>query len=595
LDKNGTVEKKITVGVPVVSTSAELSTRSERSAIDAHAGIGVGATMELERALARTGTQAYTSSRFESHESVLYGGVLFALPSLISQGLDKLLNLFRPLPNGFYGLHHIILLLCFMALCRIKNPEQLKKYPCGELGKLLGLDRVPQVEYLRRKIHQITSQSKCDLAAETLFESWSTQMEETFYYIDGHVRVYNGSLAHLPKHYVSREKLCLCATSEFYVNTFTGMPLMVIIGQLNEKLKIAIEKAIVEIKKITPPQENKDSTQPLFTIVFDREAYEPQWFKKLWEEEHIAVISYRKNVKDKWDESLFKSTDVEINNIDVTMYLCEMGSLIGERWFREIRKLSDNGHQTAIITTHPSLKMAHVALKMFARWSQENFFKYMIANFDFDKMAEYGTEELTDKTIKIPNPVYKQLSYQIKKSREKKARLEAKIYQKINPENTPVIETLQKIITREETAIEQINAYMEDILKLVAERKTVPSRIPIEQLPAEKQYNMLKRESKKLKNIILMLAYRSESALYNLLPEYYANAHKDGRQLLKEIFTCDADFIPDYQKQTLTIRLHSLSTPRANGVAIKLCDILNQTESCFPCTNLKLIYDSVAF
>jgi hypothetical protein len=373
------------------------------------------------------------------------------------------------------------------------------------------------------------------------------------------------------------------------------MPLMVITGQLNEKLKVAIEKALVEIKKITPAQENKDPQKPLCTIVFDREAYEPQWFKKLWEDEHIAVLSYRKNVKDKWAESLFENVEVKINNVDVTMRLCEMGSLIGGRWFREIGKRSDNGHQTAIITTHPRLELAHVALKMFARWSQENFFKYMIANFDFDKMMEYGTEELKDKTIKIPNPIYKQLSYQIKQTREKKARLEAKIYQKIDPENIPTLENLQKVITMEETAIEQINAFMEEIHRLVAERKTVPARISMEQLPPEKQYNMLKQESKKLKNIILMLAYRSESALYSLLPECYANTNKDGRQLLKEIFTADADFIPDDKKQTVTIRLHALSTPRANKAAKKLCDILNQTESRFPSTNLKLIYDSVAF
>lgn len=57
---------------------------------------------------------------------------------------------------------------------------------------------------------------------------------------------------------------------------------------------------------------------------------------------------------------------------------------------------------------------------MFTRWSQENFFKYMIANFDFDKMIEYGTRELNSKTIRIPNPSCVQLSYKIKKLREKK-------------------------------------------------------------------------------------------------------------------------------------------------------------------------------
>lgn len=552
--------------------------------------------MELERGPACSGVRVYAESRFESLESVFYGGVLFALPGLISQGLEKIFTLFRELPNGFYGLHHIILLLCFMALCRIKNPEQLKKYPVGELGKLLGLDRIPQVEYLRVKISQITSQSKCDQLQEALFESWASQMEESFYYIDGHVRVYSGSLASLPKHYVSREKLCLCATTEFYVNTFDGLPLMVITGELNEKLKVAIEKAIVEIKKITHEEVNKESQEALFTLVFDREAYEPKWFKKLWDEERIAVISYRKNVKDKWDEYLFENTVVKVNTVDVTMKLCETGSLIQGGWFREVRKCSGSGHQTSIITTHPDLSLPKIAARMFARWSQENFFKYMIANFDFDKMIEYGTQEIKNKAdFNIPNPAYVQLSYKIKKAREKKARLEAQLYRKIDPENTGSMDKLKKTIDNEQAVIEQINDFADDIHKFISERKSVPSGITLDKLPPEKQYNQLKQESKKLKNLILMLSYRAESALFNLLPEFYANANKDGRQLLKEIFTSEADFIPDYQKQTLTVRLHSLSTPRANLVVKKLCDILNQTNTRFPYTNLKLFYDSVAF
>ena len=113
-------------------------------------------------------------------------------------------------------------------------------------------------------------------------------------------------------------------------------------------------------------------------------------------------------------------------------------------------------------------------------------------------------------------------------------------------------------------------------------------------MPEEKRYNKLIEESKKLKNMVLMLSYRAESALYGLLPEFYANAKKDGRQILKEIFTSDADMIPDYQNKTLRIRLHSLSTKRANEVVKKLCEILNETQTCFPTTDLKLIYESVA-
>ena len=235
--------------------------RSLLSYQDARAGetAGIAVSRIEERALAVTGAQVYAASLFDSNESVENGGVLFALPSLLSQGLDRLFTSFRKLPNGFYGLHHILLLLCFMALCRIKNIDQLKKTSVGEFGKLLGLDRIPQVEYLRKKIKQITDQRQCDFARESLFTLWSEQMSDLFFYIDGHIRVYSGTA----KHFVSREKLCLSATTEFYVNTFEGLPLMVISGELNERLKDAIEKIIPEIKKTIPVTE-RSGNNPFF-------------------------------------------------------------------------------------------------------------------------------------------------------------------------------------------------------------------------------------------------------------------------------------------------------------------------------------------
>lgn len=47
-----------------------------------------------------------------------------------------------------------------MSLSRIKTPEQLKTCKPGELGKLLGLDRVPEAKCLRAKIGQIVEQRK---------------------------------------------------------------------------------------------------------------------------------------------------------------------------------------------------------------------------------------------------------------------------------------------------------------------------------------------------------------------------------------------------------------------------------------------------
>lgn len=541
--------------------------------------------------MAVTGVQAYASDLFEHQESVLNAGVLFSIPALISQGLDKTFKVFKPLPPGFYGLHHIIIILCFMALCRIKNPERLKKHSPGEFGKLLGLDRIPEVNYFRTKLAQIIDQAKTDELHIMLFRSWVEELPEMFFYIDGHIRVYHGKKANLPKRFVSRQKLCLSGTTEFWVNDQQGLPLMVLTGELNEKLKVAIEQIIPKIRNeiTTIPQVG----QPIFTLVFDREAYEPKWFIKLWEEYHVAVITYRKNVADKWDESLFYRADTQIYNNNVTMQICEMGTLLNGHWFREIRELSHNGHQASIMTTHPTLLTQNTAVKMFSRWKQENFFKYMNENFEFDRMIEYGTEPV-DQKCTIPNPEYKTLTYQLKKVREKKARIQARVYKKMDEGGQSGTDHVIKVLTKNSALIEQINDYNDQAQTLVAQRKQTPSRITIAQMPQEKRYDKLKQEGKKLKNAIIMIAYRAETALYTILSEYYKASEKEGRTILKEIFTTDADMIPDYQNNTLTIRLHSLSTPRANQAVKKLCEFLNQTETLFPITNLRLIYKTVA-
>ena len=516
---------------------------------------------------------------------------MFTLPALISQGLGKAFDTFNPLPAGFYGMHHIVMLSCFMASCRIKNPEQLKKHPPGELGKILGLDRVPEVGYFREKLKQIIDQKRTDAFHASLLQSWIAKMPEMFFYIDGHVRVYHGQQANLPKRFVSREKLCLSGTTEFWVNDQSGSPLMVITGELNEKLKESTEVAIKKLKQEVPEPVNENS--PRFTMVFDRESYEPKWFIELWKNHRVAIITYRKNVKEKWDTSQFNNTETQLLNNSVTMQLCEMGVQLNGEWFREIRKLNDSGHQTSILTTHPNLPLAHIAGKMFSRWTQENYFKYMSENYDFDRMIEYGTEKVNPKRM-VVNPEYRKLTNELKKTREKKTRIEARVYRKIESKEGKTIEQVKADIANTCDLIEQVNNYNQEITILTDKRSTKPSRISLAEMPKEKRYDKLKQESKKYKNAIVMLAYRAETALYNVLSEFFKETENNGRMLLKEIFSADADMIPDYQNKTLTIALHSMSTPRTNQAVAKLCVFLNETATIYPYTELKMIYKTIA-
>jgi hypothetical protein len=76
---------------------------------------------------------------------VSYAGVLVALPALLSNGLLKRTRQYFKLPNGYYSLANIFILLAVMALLRIKSIEGLRFTPPGEMGKVLGLDRAPEV------------------------------------------------------------------------------------------------------------------------------------------------------------------------------------------------------------------------------------------------------------------------------------------------------------------------------------------------------------------------------------------------------------------------------------------------------------------
>jgi hypothetical protein len=552
----------------------------------------------LDRLASSLGLQQEALPEFDHANNVCNAGVLFMVPSLLSQGLLKASSILLPLRKGYYGLMSILLVLSFMFLSRIKCPEQLKTCKVGELGKLIGLDRIPETKCLRYKIEQIVNQEKADDLSAALLHEWVDKNDAAFFYVDGHVRVYHGHLANLPKRYVSREKLCLSGTTEFWVNNELGMPLMVVTGELNEKLKDIILTEIIPIlmketdSRISQKQLDADPELARFTMVFDREAYDLGFFKNLWDNYRIAVLTYRKAVKDVWPESDFVQTTTTVIGKSVTMNIGEKIWEHDKCTMREIRKISENGHQTSIITTMRKAECGYLAGKMFSRWSQENFFRYMVQDYDMDRLAQYGVEEVNPDS-EVVNPSYKNMAYRIKKKREKLARLKARLFAKIEDDLLADIDAAKQALDQQSQLQEAIARYEEEIQELMVELKGISKYVKVNEMPVNCRYNKLKSESKLFMNTIRMIVYRAETAIANVLSPSYNRAAEEVRMLVKEIIKNDADIIPDQQNKTLTVRLHSLSTPRANSAAKDLCDILNETETIFPGTDMRLVYKTV--
>lgn len=558
------------------------------------AGIfGIGAQWIEERCQAARGNIKNTPLRFEENRALPYGGVLMVLPFLLETGLLSYQNHYQEFETGYYDLDFVILLLAFMYLCRIKNPEQLKHISPGDYGKLLGVDRIPEAKCLRKKLKVICEQNQSGPWNMALTRQWSSADDNDFYYIDGHVQVYHGYQGQLGKKHVSRQKLCLPGMQEFWVNDPMGMPYFYVTGEVNEKLQEVLVSSIIPtlLQEITPKYSeeelNQDPDLPRFTIVFDREAYSPDLFKKLWDTYRIAVITYRKNVQDYWGDEDFTTHKISMEGVSMEMELARREVTINGEVFQEVRRKTKDAHQTSVLTTNRKLTITMVAVYMFARWNQENFFRYMRQDYDFDRLLQYAVDQI-DSDFLVVNPAYNKLSYKLKKIREKINRRKASLYSMIEENVEEALEKTPATLVKQTNEKEELDQLLKEEKTLIKERKETGYRIKIKDMPEEVRYNKLHQESKYFQNIIKMICYRAETSFALMLSEDYKKSINEKRALAKNVINTSIDLKVDYANNTLQVNLYSQATPRDNMAVEQLCEKLNQLETKYPGTDLTL-------
>ena len=248
----------------------------------------------------------------------------------------------------------------------------------------------------------------------------------------------------------------------------------------------------------------------------------------------------------------------------------------------EIRRLTQTGHQTAIITTARRLDSPLVAGRMFSRWCQENFFAYMMQHYDIDGLVQYGDQEIPG-TVQVVNPAWRTLDKAVKDNARRIRKLHAQLGAATLQNNGADIQSRAE-------HLQDLQRLEADTADLRLQRRNTPKKVTLDSLPLNQRPRQLAPLGKMLTDTVKMIAYRAETALVGLVRPHLAK-EEEARALVRELLVSSADLQPDEQKNTLTIRIHRMACPAHDKAIGALLAELNQLAFHHPQTQARLIYE----
>src|SRR6266566_2963682 len=248
---------------------------------DGDAGLGAAVPVlpdpvprDGERALARWGLLGEGAVPvFTPGARYPLAGLLLALPALEGTGLlDAAREVYGRLKDGFYGLAATLLTLVFLALAGEPRAEGATRVPPAALGRVLGLDRAPEVKTIRRKLGELAAAGKAAELIMALARRHAAARPDTlgFLYVDGHARVYYGTRT-VQKTHVARLKFPAPATMETWVTGQDGDPVFMVIAEPSDSLAGELRRLLPDLRAIVGQGRR-------VTVCFDRGGWSPALF-----------------------------------------------------------------------------------------------------------------------------------------------------------------------------------------------------------------------------------------------------------------------------------------------------------------------------
>jgi len=505
---------------------------------------------------------------FAPARGVPVAGVLLGLALLSTTGLmEEARGVYDSLKNGWYGLRATIWTLFVMALLRIRRPEQVKGVDPAALGQVLGLPRAPEVKTIRRKLKELSRRAKATALHRRLAKRRVNRREDmlAYLYVDGHVRAYSGKRK-IGKAYVTTRKSVMRAETDYWVNLCNGQPLLVVHAPANERLTQMMQAIIEEVKSVVGDR------RPM--IVFDRGGWCKGLFRMLMDE-GFDLLTYRKEPLSNWGEERFRERSCKIDEHTVKYELAD-GTFQKKGWPR-LRCLGvkrRDGRQTQILCSRYDIDPVELAYRMFGRWKQENWFKYMNEQFALDVLVDYATQP-DDPDRLVVNPVWRSLHKEVKAARVKLRKAEA-AYGRVSLSNASS--------RRRDRCAAEVEEARTAFERLCQQRRDCSRKVRLGEV-SDGDPVKLTYERKLLTDTIKMCAYDVETQLTEMLDGVFRRNELEGRAVVREIFQTPGDLT--LSRGQIHIHLDQLSAPRYTEALMSLCDRINALDMTLPETNFR--------
>jgi hypothetical protein len=340
------------------------------------------------------------------------------MPGLQATGLlPCAATVFGGLPNGFYGLETMLVEGVLRALAGEPRAEGATRVDPYALGRVLGLDRAPEVKTIRRKITALAATGRAEELLAAMAAARVAHLDDAnpdlaaVFYVDGHVRAYQGARK-VAKTHLSRLKLPAPATVETWVSDAAGDPVLVVMAEPGASLAMELRRLLPELRAAVGDQRR-------VLVGFDRGGWSPALFAHM----HAAgfdVLTWRKVPADDVDQALFTdvtrvddhgrvhqwpvadtTVDLPIGDDGDTFTMRQVSLQVANTKAGTDKDGQNSTRQIHILTTRTDLTSGEVIYRMGSRWRQENYFRYARMHFDLDSHDAYATTELPLETWRL--------------------------------------------------------------------------------------------------------------------------------------------------------------------------------------------------